>query len=474
MKEFLTDFKSSFSKFHSEKIIPFDNLSNENTFISFVYPIPNLNFNNIFNKIREYSPSLIFEKPDEDFKIIALDSIYTFSDKLKTDQSSFSSVINNLKENTIENWGKDFSKEIPLIVGGMKFFAKSNSELWNDFKDSNWFIPKFLFIKKNNFTGLVFNTFLKSIKDFDKYIFKVKNELEKIIITNNVNDIPVDANSTILNPNGKADKENWIGKVKNILELIRKNEIQKVVLSRNLSLKLNNRPNWKFIYKNLTTNYPTCHFFIYHNNNSFFFGSTPERLAKFSNGFVEVDALAGSTPRGRDEKEDSIFADNLLNSKKNLAEHNFVIDHITETIRDITDELEIKNKYSIKKLKNIQHLHSRISGRLKNGFTAFDILMNLYPTPAICGVSRDKAFSVINEFENYDRGMYSGVIGWFNFNNEGEFTVALRSALTDEKNLTVFAGSGIVANSNPNTEFEETEIKLKAILNLFDEENKSK
>ena len=97
--------------------------------------------------------------------------------------------------------------------------------------------------------------------------------------------------------------------------------------------------------------------------------------------------------------------------------------------------------------------------------------MKLYPTPAICGVSKEKAFSIINEFEDYERGMYSGIIGWFNFYNEGEFTVALRSAITNEKELTAFAGSGIVASSNPNTEFEETEIKLKAILNLFDEKD---
>ena len=472
MKEIFSDFKSSFSKFHSEKIIPSDNLSNDNTLISFAYSIPDLDFDSLFNNIREYSPSLILEKPDENFKIIALDSVYTFEDDFKNNHSSFSTVINTLKENTIENWGEELSRDIPLIVGGMKFLAKSNSELWNDFKDSNWFIPKFLFIKKNNFTGLVFNTFLRSIRDFENEIDDIQIELEKILATET--NIDNNENSKITNSNGKADKESWLEKVENILELIRKNEIQKVVLSRNLSLKLNNKPNWKFIYKNLTSNYPTCHFFIYHNNNSFFFGSTPERLAKFSNGFVEVDALAGSTPRGKDEKEDKLFANNLLNSKKDLAEHNFVIDHITGTIKDITENLEINNKYSIKKLKNIQHLHSRISGKLKNGFTALDILINLYPTPAICGVSRDKAFSVIKEFENYDRGMYSGVIGWFNFNNEGEFTVALRSALTDEKNLIVFAGSGIVANSNPNTEFEETEIKLNAILNLFDEEIRSK
>ncbi|MCH8326719.1 MAG: isochorismate synthase [Bacteroidetes bacterium] len=471
MKEIITDFIESFKIFYAEKINTSKAKLKKNSLVSFAYLNKEIDFNKIFENIGLFSPSFIFEKPDEDFKILAFDTIYSFNDEIKNDAIKISSFINELRENTIENWGKELSKNIPLFVGGMKFLKDNNSELWKDFNESNWFIPKYLFIKKGNFSGLIFNTFYNSLKNIDKEIIIIQNDLNNLF---KETEVFLSNNSIFENKissNGKVEKQVWINKVENILNLIRKKEIDKVVLSRKISLKLNNKPNWNDIHKKLTTNFPTCHFFIFHKNDSFFFGSTPERLAKFSNGMVEIDALAGSAPRGINDKEDKFFEDKLLNSQKDINEHNFVIDHIIHSIENTTENIEIQNKYEIKKLNNIQHLHSRISAKLKCGFTPFDLLMKLYPTPAICGVSREKAFSIINEYEDYERGMYSGVVGWFNFYNEGEFTVALRSAVTDGKELTAFAGSGIVASSNPNTEFEETEIKLKAILNLFDEKN---
>ncbi len=471
MKDIITGFIESFKIFHAEKISTSKAKLNKNTLVSFVYPNKNINFNIIFEKVRLFTPSFIFEKPDENFEILAFDSTYSFTDDIKNNAAKIFPFINELRENTIENWGKELSKEIPLFVGGMKFLTNSNSELWNDFNGSNWFIPKYLFIKKGSFSGLIFNTFYDSVKEIDKILATIQNDLNNLFEATQVDFSNNNIFENKINSNGKAEKQDWINKVDSILNLIRKKEIDKVVLSRKISLKLKHKPNWSDIHKKLITNFPSCHFFIFHNNNSFFFGATPERLAKFNNGMVEIDALAGSAPRGINDKEDQYFEEKLLNSQKDINEHNFVIDHIKHSIENTTENFEIQNKYGIKKLNNIQHLHSRISAKLKNGFTPFDLLMKLYPTPAICGVSRKKAFSIINELEDYERGMYSGVVGWFNFYNEGEFTVALRSAVTDEKELTAFAGSGIVASSNPNTEFEETEIKLKAILNLFDEKN---
>ncbi len=471
MKEIITDFIESFKTFYAEKANTSEAELNEDTLVSFVYPNKNINLNLIFEKVRAFTPSFIFEKPDEDFKILAFDSVYSFNDDIKNNTTKISSFINKLRNNIIENWGNEFSKNIPLFVGGMKFITDNNSELWDDFNESNWFIPKYLFIKKGDFSGLIFNTFYNSLKEIDKKLILIQNDLTDIFETTKVD---LSNNSVFKNKissNGKAEKQNWINKVGSILDLISKNEIDKVVLSRKISLDLVDKPNWNYIHNKLTAVFPSCHFFIFHKNNSFFFGSTPERLAKFNNGAVEIDALAGSAPRGKDENEDRIFEEKLLHSQKDINEHNFVIEHIKNSIENSTENIEIKNKYTIKKLNNIQHLHSRISAKLKNGFTPFDLLTKLYPTPAICGVSKEKAFSIINKFEDYERGMYTGVIGWFNFFNEGEFTVALRSAVTDEKKLTAFAGSGIVASSDPNTEFEETEIKLKAILNLFDEKD---
>jgi len=469
MKKIITDFTESFKLFYTEKISTSKSELNNNTLFSFVFPYKNIDLDVILGKINSFSPSFSLEKPEENFKILAFDSIFNLNDNRINNSALISAFINELRKNTFENWKKEISKDIPLFVGGMKFLNNNSSELWKDFNQFNWFIPKYLFIKRQDFSGIILNVFHISINDIDKFLVLIKNDLNKLFTEEIKNELNKNLIENSFSSNGKAEKQNWINKVDSLLDLIQRKEIDKVVLSRKISLKLKDKPNWNYIHKKLTTNFPSCHFFVFHKNKSFFFGSTPERLAKFKNGTVEIDALAGSAPRGKNKNEDRMIAEKLLNSLKNINEHNFVIDHIKNSIKETTEEIEIQNKYNIKKLNNIQHLHSRISAKLKNGFTPFDLLMKLYPTPAICGVSREKAYSIINEFEDYERGMYSGVIGWFNFYNEGEFTVALRSAVINEKKLTAFAGSGIVASSDPNTEFEETEIKLKAILNLFDE-----
>ena len=204
-----------------------------------------------------------------------------------------------------------------------------------------------------------------------------------------------------------------------------------------------------------------------------FFGATPERLAEFSNGMIEIDALAGSAPRGKTPDEDLIIEKELLNDKKNLNEHNIVLDYVKTSIARYTDQITIEKNCSIKKLANIQHIWSKITAVVNAPNSIFNILKELYPTPAICGLPKDTALHLIKKMEGYRRGLYSGIIGWFNFEDEGEFAVAIRSALYTNNRLIAYAGCGIVPDSDPESEYKETELKLKTIMSLFTNENKN-
>ena len=133
------------------------------------------------------------------------------------------------------------------------------------------------------------------------------------------------------------------------------------------------------------------------------------------------------------------------------------------------EELTIEKKHSIKKLNNIQHISTSISAKMNSNNTPLNIIKELSPTPAVCGIPKEVSLNLIKKLENYYRGLYSGIIGWFNFNDEGEFAVAIRSALTYGNKLIAFAGSGIVEKSDPDLEYEETELKLKPILSIFNE-----
>ena len=125
------------------------------------------------------------------------------------------------------------------------------------------------------------------------------------------------------------------------------------------------------------------------------------------------------------------------------------------------------NKIPLKKLHNIQHLHTVLNSELVEDTNMFEIIEAIYPTAAICGEPRDKALSLIKKIEDYKRGLYSGLIGYFNLNDEGEFVVGIRSALLHENKLFAYAGCGIVEGSDPEKEFQETELKLKVDFVLF-------
>ncbi len=264
--------------------------------------------------------------------------------------------------------------------------------------------------------------------------------------------------------------DGWKDLVNSALKSISEGEFSKVVLSREVNLGLNNKPQVSNLVQNLSEKYPKCYTFAYKKGESVFIGASPEKLAKFSKGWIEIDALAGSAPRGLSEEEDIQLENFLLNSKKNLNEQESVVKFIANLISGISDEVQYDEKPIIRKLPNIQHLWTFITAKLNKNYKLFDVLLKLHPTPAICGSPWDVAQKYILENETHDRGLYSGNIGWFNVHGTGEFAVAIRSALIKNTKLYAYSGCGIVEGSEAESEFEESEIKLKPILSLFVDE----
>jgi menaquinone-specific isochorismate synthase len=252
------------------------------------------------------------------------------------------------------------------------------------------------------------------------------------------------------------------------LEEIDSGNVQKIVLSRQVDLELESNIEISKIIKKLGERYPKCYVFAFRKNDSIFFGASPEKLAKISNGWIEADALAGSVARGDTKEKDDLLANTLLTSKKDLAEQKIVVSFIRDSFSQFCDEITFDENPIIRKLPNIQHLWTLIKGKIDSEQSIFTILKELHPTPAICGVPWNKALDSIIEMEPHDRGLFSGMIGWFNFNNEGEFAVAIRSALLKDKSIHAFAGCGIVIGSDAEFEYTESELKLKPILSLFE------
>lgn len=182
------------------------------------------------------------------------------------------------------------------------------------------------------------------------------------------------------------------------------------------------------------------------------------------NGAVSAHGLAGSIGRGATPEEDARLGAQLLASAKDLAEHEIVVRTIRENLADICTDLHAPAAPTLLKLRNVQHLFTPISSTIVAGRTIFDLIERLHPTPAVGGRPREQALDWIREHEQLDRGWYAGPVGWLDAGGDGEFAVALRSALTEGNQAVLFAGCGIVADSDPAREYQESQIKLRAML----------
>jgi len=173
--------------------------------------------------------------------------------------------------------------------------------------------------------------------------------------------------------------------------------------------------------------------------------------------------LAGSIRRGAGASEDAALASTLLQSEKDVREHREVLDDIVGRWRLLGLVPEFPVLPQVRRLANVQHLHTPVEARLPPGVTLLDVLAAMHPTAAVGGMPRAAALPRIEAIEGFSRGLYAGAIGWLNARGGGEFFVGIRSALVDGATARIFAGAGIVRGSTPDKEFAETELKFSAM-----------
>lgn len=358
-------------------------------------------------------------------------------------------------------------EKLPLFCGNVEFAPFSKNSIWSDYCNTGWYMPKFTLLKSQNEAFLVYNfplnlpenQILKEFEEFYSQCFAPAPNTppQNRSINNRQNLSPVA----------------WESLVKKALNEIEKKTFCKVVLSRRTECNLPGEFDEDLLFE-ISGKYPECITFLNKNNNSLFFGVTPERLLKISGGCIETESIAGSIKRSTSLEEDALLSEQLLKSNKNLFEQQLVTDYITAILNKYTKDISFNGEPELVKLENIQHLKTRIKGRLKKNKFFFDLINELQPTPAVCGFPKKEAFDFILQNEGYERGLYSGIAGWFNLEEEGEFAVAIRSALIKNHKLYAFSGCGIVEGSDAKSEYEETDIKLKPIFSIFEYENSIK
>jgi len=267
---------------------------------------------------------------------------------------------------------------------------------------------------------------------------------------------------------GAADSA-WKAAVAAVAGDIRAGALEKAVLARSVRVTSDGALDPAAVLRRLAARYGDCYLFAVDRGGRCFLGATPERLVRREGDRVLATCLAGTTRRGTTAAEDAALGAALLASSKNREEHAVVARMLAEALGAVCHDLQMPATPTLLRLPNLQHLYTPIQGRLRPGIGLLDLVARLHPTPAVGGFPRAAALAQIRAREGMDRGWYAGPIGWLDARGDGEFAVALRSALLDGATAQAFAGCGIMGDSDPDAEYAETQIKLRAILTALAE-----
>lgn len=263
--------------------------------------------------------------------------------------------------------------------------------------------------------------------------------------------------------------EGYTVAVRTAVDRIADGDLAKVVLARTFRVEAGRPLDPRALVARLRAVDPDAHAFAVPTGPaSSLVGATPELLVRTRGGVVESRPLAGSAPRGGDRETDRAFAQALLDSGKDREEHRLVVDAIAEVLGGMCVELTWDPEPVLHETANVWHLATGFRGVLRDPATsALDVVAELHPTPAVGGTPREAALSLIGELEPFERGAYAGVLGWFDASGDGEFAIALRCAELQGERATLFAGAGVVADSVPERELDETERKFRAFLDAL-------
>ncbi|MFV1987543.1 MAG: isochorismate synthase MenF [Gemmatimonadota bacterium] len=262
-----------------------------------------------------------------------------------------------------------------------------------------------------------------------------------------------------------VDTDEWRGGIERILRDIETGSVRKVVLARPLDVALAEVPDSASVLQALRSSNPLAHtYLVQFAHDRFLLGAAPELIGRLEGGRFQTMAVAGSIPRGADPEADEWLGRQLMGSRKNLVEHQIVVEDISEHLASAGVQLGSPPEPELLRLPRIQHLRTELEATVEKGTHILALVRALHPTAAVCGYPRPAAHAILAEEENVPRGWYAGPVGWFDERGEGEFAPALRSAVARGPLLRLYAGSGIVEGSDPGAEWDETRVKFQTML----------
>ena len=388
-----------------------------------------------------------------------------------------------LIEKIIEEFKFETPKKLPkicsLISGyfsydSIRYIEKIPNNCKNDLNlpDVRLLRPRTLVIydnlKKEIFYIInIFND--EKIQDYQKKYEETKIELSKILIQSSSKSLDkiekqVDKDIKVKSNIPKNKFLKMVGKAK---EYIKLGDVFQVVLSQRFEAKLTKKP--LDIYKKLRITNPSPFMFFFNFNDFQIIGASPEILVRLRDNKITVRPIAGTRPRGKTIKEDLFYEKDLLKDKKELSEHLMLLDLGRNDAGKVSEinSVKVTESFIIERYSHVMHIVSNVVGKYNKKFSKFKSLLAGFPAGTVSGAPKIRAMEIIDELETTKRKVYAGGIGYFSANGEFDTCIALRTAIAKNKRFYVQAGAGIVADSKPINEYEETINKAKALINAL-------
>jgi menaquinone-specific isochorismate synthase len=352
------------------------------------------------------------------------------------------------------------------FYGGMCFDDKNPSPEWKTFGTYHFFVPRFEVRRDGETYHFAVNI---ALKDMDQENINVIVEQLASIQWNDFQrseEHLADVTKRTDYPNKKEWDQGFI----NVQKHIAKSDYQKIVLARKSHMICKSTLHPIHLLGCLKKDTPHCyHFCFQFEEGHTFIGASPERLFRREKDHFETEALAGTKPRSDDSKRDQVLANELIESQKNNHEHKLVVDSLKSTCQQLCSDFSFEEHAHLLKLNAGHHLLTHFSGKLKQNITDDQILKTIHPTPALAGFPIQNTIDAISKIEPFSRGWYAGPVGYIGYNHS-EFAVGIRSGLVEERSISLFAGAGIVQESESTDEWEEIEHKIGSFIKIFEHE----
>ena len=389
----------------------------------------------------------------------------------------------NLIERIIEDFKFNTPKNLPkicsLISGyfsydAIRYIEKIPNSCKDDLNipDVRLLRPRTLVIHDNLKKEIFFiNNVFKDEKiiDYKKRYDEIKSDLFKLVIQSSIKKIDkkIIQNYKNIKVRSNTSKRKFLSMVNKAKKYIKLGDIFQVVLSQRFVSSLTKKP--LDIYKKLRTTNPSPFMFFFNFEDFQIIGASPEILVRLRNNQITVRPIAGTRPRGKTSKEDQFYEKDLLKDKKELSEHLMLLDLGRNDAGKVSkiNSVKVTESFIIERYSHVMHIVSNVIGKYNKKFSKFKSLLAGFPAGTVSGAPKIRAMEIIDELESTKRKVYAGGIGYFSANGEFDTCIALRTAIAKKNKFYVQAGAGIVADSKPIKEYEETVNKAKALISAL-------